>query len=239
MRVRFLVRRLPDNSIKLLPAGQPILTLPVANPMILIAQNCELTLFEQGRYKGHSWDEIENFNKRFASFYERETQERIKHDREVKAHYCPICKKQFEIPIRTERHTIGNSTITVTGCPTCILNYRDELFKIQTAKHKAKTIVSIQKFQKSFIETVKTGSHRDHKEWKGYGGKKHTSNDIVTDYKTVFNDCLPGKEWLEAHYQDVIPEPTIELIIGDKEPVTFNDNYKPGVIKEFIKTNKK
>jgi hypothetical protein len=180
----------------------------------------------------YEWD---IFNKRFASFYERETQERIKRDTEIKSHTCPICKKRVEVATKTEKHTIGNSTITVTGCPTCILNYRDELFKIQTAKHKARAIVSIQKFQKSFIEQVRTGSQKVQHGMRG--NRKYYENEDT--YKTEFSDCLPGKEWLEAHYQDIIPEPTIELIIGDKEPITFNGDYKPGVIKEFIKANKK
>jgi hypothetical protein len=45
---------------------------------------------------------------------------------------------------------------------------------------------------------------------------------------------LCGKEWLEAHINDVIPEQTIDLIVDGVE-THFNGNFKTGCIKELIK----
>jgi hypothetical protein len=64
------------------------------------------------------------------------------------------------------------------------------------------------------------------------------NNEIdLINYK--FNDCLPGKEWLEAHHKDEYPEATIELIVDGKEPITFNGDYRKGCIKEYLALNKK
>lgn len=53
-------------------------------------------------------------------------------------------------------------------------------------------------------------------------------------YKMVFHDCLPGKEWLEAHYQDFIPEPTIEILVDGATIANLNSNYKRGMIKQIL-----
>ena len=55
----------------------------------------------------------------------------------------------------------------------------------------------------------------------------------IDRYERVFNDCLPGKAWVEAHYQDVIPEPTIEVSIDGKAH-KFNGTYKRGIVKELL-----
>lgn len=47
--------------------------------------------------------------------------------------------------------------------------------------------------------------------------------------------CEPlcGKEWLEAHANDVIPEPLIEIFIDGKS-ISVNGNYKQGMIEGFM-----
>ena len=82
-----------------------------------------------------------------------------------------------------------------------------------------------------FIEQVKTGCSKHETGMRG--GRRHY--EWLADYKTVFHDCLPGKAWLEAHYQDIIPEPTIELLIDGKPIASINGNYKRGTIKKLIK----
>jgi hypothetical protein len=86
-----------------------------------------------------------------------------------------------------------------------------------------------------FVETVSIGSHRELDNNPIY---KHPINRIVSDYTTIFHDCLCGKEWLEAHYNDHKDfEPTIELTVNEKS-ISFNGDYKTGVIKQWIKDNR-
>ena len=63
----------------------------------------------------------------------------------------------------------------------------------------------------------------------GYAGR------ATGEYELVFNDCLPGKAWVEAHYQDTIPEPTIEITANGKS-YKFNGDYKPGVVRQLVKS---
>ena len=89
-----------------------------------------------------------------------------------------------------------------------------------------------------FVETVRIGSHTETKKWKDDNGKKHVFNNVVTDYTTNFHDCLCGKDWLEAHINDHKDfEPTIELRVNEKS-ISFNGNFKSGVIKDWVKSNK-
>jgi len=50
---------------------------------------------------------------------------------------------------------------------------------------------------------------------------------------------LPGWDWLNNHEHDLddFPEPTIELIANGKT-LSVNGNYKHGVIKDFVKSNR-
>ena len=89
----------------------------------------------------------------------------------------------------------------------------------------------------SFIETVRIGSHQEPDSWIANDGKEYHSTRTITDYTTNFRDCLCGKEWLEAHYEDVIPEPTIELSVNGKS-LSINGNFKTGMIKSFCKGTK-
>jgi hypothetical protein len=47
----------------------------------------------------------------------------------------------------------------------------------------------------------------------------------------VKNIGLVSIEWFNKHKSDVIPEPTIELIVNEKS-FHFNGNYKPGILTE-------
>jgi len=87
----------------------------------------------------------------------------------------------------------------------------------------------------NFIKEVRVGSHQVwHEAIGGYKAGRGW-HEIVTDYKTAFHDCLPGKEWLKEHYRDVIPEPTIEITVDGGKSFSVNGNYKQGVIKGFMK----
>lgn len=50
------------------------------------------------------------------------------------------------------------------------------------------------------------------------------------------SNCLFPIDWLKAHYQDVIPEPTIDLVVNGKE-THFNGNFKTGCVHEFMVVN--
>ncbi len=65
--------------------------------------------------------------------------------------------------------------------------------------------------------------------------KGHGYHSIVTDYKTVYHDCLVSKDWLKAHEHDLDNyEPTIEITVDGQSPFSVNGNYKQGVIKDFM-----
>ena len=89
----------------------------------------------------------------------------------------------------------------------------------------------------SFIESVRIGSH---KEWiPNPYNSKHGFHRIVAEYKTVYHDCLVPKSWLEQHakdHRDFIP--TIEIQANGKT-LSVNGNYKAGVIKEFVRAEKR
>lgn len=81
------------------------------------------------------------------------------------------------------------------------------------------------------IERVRTGSH---KEFVATDDKGHGYHNIVIDYTTVYHDCLPGVEWLQAHEHDLDGyEPTIEITV-DGKTLSVNGNYKQGVITNFM-----
>ncbi|HUC78799.1 MAG TPA: hypothetical protein VMQ58_01000 [Candidatus Saccharimonadales bacterium] len=112
----------------------------------------------------------------------------------------------------------------------------DTIAEIQkTADSKPRKFVAKSPPLPLFVETVSIGSHRELDDNPIY---RHPINRIVNDYTTVFHDCLCGKEWLEAHYNDHKDfEPTIELTVNEKS-ISFNGDYKTGVIKQWIKDNR-
>ncbi len=81
------------------------------------------------------------------------------------------------------------------------------------------------------IETVSTGSHR---EFHARDDKGHGWNETVTDYETIYHDCLVPGSWLKEHEHDLDKyEPTIEISINGKT-LSVNGNYKQGLIKGFM-----
>ena len=82
-----------------------------------------------------------------------------------------------------------------------------------------------------FIEQVRVGSHR---EWVETDDKGHGFHIIVVDYTSRFHDCLPGKDWLEAHHQDPMPEPTIDILVDGEVIGSIRGIPKRGVIKSLL-----
>ena len=52
---------------------------------------------------------------------------------------------------------------------------------------------------------------------------------------TTPEDLLSGSDWGKKHANDIIPEPTIELIIDGKSIKTINGDYRRGLIKSTLK----
>jgi hypothetical protein len=113
------------SKVYLLPAPKPILMLPVAKNRYSLS----MTMAEWKQYEQD-----------YAYTLEQERATRAKQQAENNRHYCPICKKHFDVYVKTKTFSIGNSTFTLTGCPDCITERVDEVTKIQTAKHKPKII---------------------------------------------------------------------------------------------------
>lgn len=131
--------------------------------------------------------------------------------------------------------TVSGYNITVNATSAKLHDVIAEAQKIANGKARK---VSFKPYPlSSFIETVMIGSHQEPDSWIANDGKEYHSTRTITDYTTNFRDCLCGKEWLEAHYKDEYPEPTIELSV-DGKILSLNGNYKAGKIKEFIKANR-
>ncbi len=133
----------------------------------------------------------------------------------------------WKLPAKTIK--AFNSTLNLAeGCNIA----RSNLLKDIVREHKRKTI-SVKPCQlpiDAFIETVRVGSHKQ--SYGMRGGRRHY--EYTDDYKTVFHDCLCGKDWLKEHEHDKYPEATIELSVGNKT-VSINGNYKRGMIKQAMK----
>jgi hypothetical protein len=126
---------------------------------------------------------------------------------------------------------IGGHSITLKATSAKLYDMIAELQKVADGKERKPAIPKAK--QLHFVETVSVGSHRELDDNPIY---RHPINRIVSDYTTIFHDCLCGKEWLEAHYKDVIPEPTIELSVNGIE-THFNGNYKTGCVHDFMVLN--
>lgn len=151
----------------------------------------------------------------FAYELANERIEYAKNQAELNLHNCPVCKKYFDIYVKTRTFTIGNSTFTITGCPTCVEDYRSTIEKIQTTKHKPSQLV------KAPCNTQITLANLD--SW----GKPIKDKDAQT-YGLV------SKEWLEQHINDEYPEPLIEISVDNGQSLHVNGNYKKGLIGDFI-----
>ena len=123
---------------------------------------------------------------------------------------------------------IGGHSLTLLATSSKLYDTMAEFQKIADGKDRKPAL----KFAPlmPLIEQVKAGS--DKVQCGMRGGRKYY--EYRDNYETEFKDCLCGKEWLKAHYQDVIPEPTIDLVVNGKE-THFNGNFKTGCIKELIK----
>jgi hypothetical protein len=108
--------------------------------------------------------------------------------------------------------TFGNQTITLKADLPNLYELVNEAVKYQTDKIRQTSIKIVP--LPLFIREVQTGSHREFRENPYHTG--HGYNEIVREYTTYYDDCLCGKEWLEAHAKFVMPEPTIELFCDGK-----------------------
>ena len=160
------------------------------------------------------------------------------------AEFCYVTKLEHELTRKYFRSfatgrdsyqtmSIGGNLLTVNSHNPKLYDVIAEAVKV--ADSKPRKFVAKSPPLPLFVETVSIGSHRELDNNPIY---KHPINRIVSDYTTIFHDCLCGKEWLEAHYNDHKDfEPTIELTVNERS-ISFNGNYKSGVIREFIKANK-
>lgn len=86
------------------------------------------------------------------------------------------------------------------------------------------------------IEQVRVGSHN---EFHATDDKGHGWNQTVTDFETVYHDCLVPKGWLQEHEHDLDGyEPTVELFVDGGKSISLNGNFKRGMIREWVKANK-
>ncbi len=136
----------------------------------------------------------------------------------------------WKLPAKTIK-AFGSTLNLAEGCNI----QRSFLLQDITREYKRKPVSykPCQLSMNAFVESISVGSHQEwHEAIGGYKGSKgwHTT---VSDYKTVFHDCLPGKEWLEAHYKDEYPEPSIDISCNGKS-ISLNGNFKKGMIAEFM-----
>ncbi len=181
---------------------------------------------------GRTIAEWEQYGKDHAKELAKERVEYAKRQAYITSHTCPVCKTLDESRlIETKTVTVGNSTANITACPDCLAKIKRDMVTSQKGIIRQPVIKTTQ--LPLFVEQVRVGSHREWVETT----PKHGYHNTVTEYETVFSDCLPGKEWLKAHYKDEYPEPTIELSV-DGKILSLNGNYKKGMIKEWVKVNK-
>ncbi len=126
---------------------------------------------------------------------------------------------------------IGTAKISLLATSPKLYETIAEVAKSQEYKPH-KTSVKASKLP-LLVSMVKTGQHKETETWTANDGKEYSCDNIVIDYKPEFDNCLIPKEWLEAHYKDIIPEPTIEISIDGKS-LSLNGNYKKGLIQTFM-----
>lgn len=173
---------------------------------------------------------------------------------EDKEQYLIICHNHWNCPYsrqckKVERWTgwkLPAITINVFNCNLNLAegcNIKRALFLkslFRELKHKP-TIYNPPQFKHEFIQQVRIGSHNEYVRWNHdtqefeYSSKykKGFHHRVVEDYTTKYHDCLPGKEWLKTHENDDYPEPEIEITV-DGKIVSFNGNYQPKLIKDFM-----
>ncbi len=177
---------------------------------------------------GRTMAQWEEYNKAHEKELEKERKEYTERQAVIKSHTCPLCRTTNDnLLIETKTIIAGNSTCHITGCLNCLEKYSKEITKAQTEKPQKQSYGKAQPLL--FITQEHIGSHKQ--EIGMRGGRRHY--EYVDDYKTVFHDCLTGKEWLEAHYKDEYPEPMIELSVDGKN-LSVNGDYKKGMIAGFM-----
>ena len=133
----------------------------------------------------------------------------------------------WKLPAKTI-HAWGSTLNLAESCNLC----RAELLKTIAweQNQKAVTYKPGPLPTNAFIDLVRVGSHLEFHETT----PKHGYHTTVTDTKTIYRDCLPGKKWLKEHHKDELPEVTIEIQIDGKE-LSVNGNYKHGMIAGFMR----
>jgi hypothetical protein len=127
---------------------------------------------------------------------------------------------------------IGGHTLTIKATSSKLYDTIAEAVKIADSKPRKFTAKTAP--LPNFVEVHRVGSRKEFVET----SPKHGYHKIVEEFNTYYKDCLCGKEWLEAHYNDHKDfEPTIELTVNEKS-ISFNGNYKTGCIKTWVKANK-
>ena len=180
---------------------------------------------------GRTMAEWEVYNKAHAKELEKAQVEYAKRQAYIKSHTCPICNNTDDnLLIEATTIKAGNSTCHIRACSECLDKYKGEIEKSQRDNPRKSSFKPCQLSMSAFVEDVRTGSRR---EWVATDDKGHGYHNTVTEYTTYYHDCLPGKEWLEAHYKDEYPEPTMELSIEGKS-LSLNGNYKKGMIQGFM-----
>ena len=127
---------------------------------------------------------------------------------------------------------IGGSKVSLCARHRDLYKLWSEIIKASNSKPRKTTPNTAPVRQ--FIETVRTGSHR---EWipRSPDDTKHGFHRIVEEFKTVYHDCLVPKSWLEQHAQDHRDYiPTIEIQANSKS-LSVNGNWKAGMIKNFMR----
>ena len=109
--------------------------------------------------------------------------------------------------------TIGGNLLTVNSHNPKLYDVINEAVKVADSKPRkfvAKTAPLL-----PFVEYEREGYHHS---W--------DTRPDTRELKPIFKDCLCGKEWLEAHYNDHKDfEPTIELTVNEKS-ISFNGDFK-------------
>ncbi len=150
--------------------------------------------------------------------------------------YCPKCQSPFSsngrrhisIGVSTYTETVGNSTVTFTICDDCLPKLRAEIERSQCAK-PSKPRPDLAE-PRSPIRTVAVGSH--HVKRNSPYGKSY-----VTDHKTFYDSCLPGKTWLRRHAKFQMPYTTIEIRIDGQLIGIAEDHAKQGTVKALVKAH--
>ena len=129
---------------------------------------------------------------------------------------------------------IGNNTVTLSATLPKLYEYIKEAQKAQTIKPHDGLAVAPYNQIPMFIEKIRTGSHVEPDPETDADGTTITYGRYVTDYKTVYHDCLVPKEWLMEHEHDLDDfHPTIDISVNG-QTLNVNGNYEKNLIKSFM-----